>query len=131
MGEFKPYPKAPRTEKRTRIPMGKVSVKRKYKEPTGELEVFKMIIKERGSMSQIGGDPIYNPTVSNMIHILAKGQNKYPKFILYKKNIIIGTQEEHDEYDFGSHEKLRKNPKWDWVFALRDELLIEYKQKHG
>jgi len=106
----------------------------KMKEPTGEREVFNSILKSRGNRSQIinpqtgKGDVIWNPRPINFIHVLAKGQNKYPKFKLYEKNIILGTDEQHFEYDNGSHEELRKLPEWEWVFELRDELIEEYKK---
>lgn len=124
---FRPDPKPERRAKRPRIPL-----KRKpvfiTRQPTGELDLFREIVNERGSKSEISGDPIYSITVSNMIHVLAKGQNKYPKFKLYKKNIVIGTREEHDEYDYGSHEELRKKAQWQKFFKLREELLEEYKK---
>ncbi len=124
---FRPDPKPERKPKKQRQPFKRTAIKYK-KEPTGELELFKEIAKERGSASQISNERIGFLSPINFIHILAKGQNKYPKFILNKKNIIIGTWQEHHEYDNGSHEKLRKDPSWKWVFKLRDELIEEYKK---
>ncbi len=126
MSKFNPQPKQGMPPKKPRKPLKRSPIKWK-KEPTGEREVFQEIAKERGSRSQISGERIGFLSPINFIHVLAKGQNKYPKFILYKRNIIIGTWEEHHAYDNGSHEKLRKDPRWKWVFKLRDELIEEYK----
>lgn len=124
---FRPDPKPEPREKKKRKPLKRSPLKYK-KEPTGERNVFAEILKERGAISQISGTRIGFMSPANFIHVLAKGQNKFPKFKLYKKNIIIGTWNEHHQYDNGSHEELRKNPLWKWVFKLRDELIEEYKK---
>ena len=119
--KFSPHPKPPKREKRPRIGLNK------KREPTGEREIFAAILKERGNKSQISGEVIWHISPSNFMHVLAKGQNKFPKMKLYPKNILLVTAEQHYEYDNGSHEELSKLPEWKWVFDLREELLQEYK----
>lgn len=119
------YPK-PEYKKKEKKPFKRSTIEYKRK-ATGEADLFREIGTERGNKSQISGEPIFTLRPKNFMHVLAKGQNKYPKFKLYKKNIVIATDDEHDEYDHGSQEELRKLPEWKWLFELRDELLIEYK----
>ncbi len=98
----------------------------KYKrKPTGELELFHEIEKERGLKSQITGDKIQEFNVWNFAHILPKAQNKYPLFKLVKANIIIMAYSEHDAWD-NRRESLIGKPEWDWVFLLEAELKKEY-----
>lgn len=121
MGEFRPDPKLPPKEKNL-FPKKQF----KKKEPTGELPFFRRIVTKRGSKSEISGDDIPDITVSSMMHVLAKGQNQYPRFKLYEKNILIVTREEHREWDQGSREALRTMPEWNFVFALEEDLKEEY-----
>lgn len=116
----KPEPK----KKRPRIPLKRSPVKPK-RSKTGELAVMRLIVEHRGSKSEITGEPIYNITVSSMMHILSKKQ--YPKFRLYEKNILIVTPHQHYLFDFTPHSDLRLLPEWEKVFKLRDELIEEYK----
>ncbi len=95
---------------------------------TGELDIFRELAEEKGSRSEISGEPIARLTPSNFIHVLAKGQGKFPLFKTYKKNIVIGTAAEHTAYDQGNVAELMANPMWDSFFKLRDELLDEYKE---
>lgn len=127
---FVPHPKPPKREKRPRIALKRSPIKY-VKVPTGEKEVFRGIWNSRPHKSEINGEPIYQARAGNFIHVIPKGQGKFPKFKLYAKNIILGTEAQHHLYDNGSHEELRKLPEWKWVFELRDKLIEEYKQKFG
>lgn len=102
-----------------------LSYKRK---PTGELELFKIMwenMKEHKSF--INGEPIYTFNVRNFAHVLAKAKNKFPKFKLYEDCIKLLTFDQHDKWDNGSREDLRKLPEWDKMFKLEAELIEEYK----
>ena len=102
-----------------------LSYKRK---PTGELELFKFMwdnMKEHKSF--INGEHIYKFNVRNFAHVLAKAQNKFPKFKLYEDCVKLLTFEQHDKWDNGSREDLRKLPEWDKMFKLEAELIEEYK----
>ena len=98
------------------------------KKATGERELFEEILEDRGARSEISDEPIYNIGPINFIHLLAKGQGRYPLFKLNKDNIVIGTAEEHHEFDHGSQSKLREDPRWDWVFEKIEKLKREYKE---
>lgn len=104
--------------------------KKKYKykpKNTGQSVVFEQIWNTRPHKSQISGEPIYDATPSNFMHILAKGQNKYPKFILLKENIVLATAEEHFLWD-NMRYKVINDEKWQWVFEKEKELKERYKK---
>jgi len=74
-------------------------------------------------------------------HVLAKGQNKYPYFKHYLKNIVLLTPGEHALYDNGTEEarKLysqevevssggKNTADWAKLDALAEELKAEYKK---
>ncbi|KKM27049.1 hypothetical protein LCGC14_1578660 [marine sediment metagenome] len=67
-------------------------------------------------------------------HILAKGQNQYPRFKYYAGNVRLMTVGEHSLWDNGTIEARLKYeievPTADWkkVEALRDELIKLYKK---
>jgi hypothetical protein len=82
------------------------------------------------------------PLIFNLFaHVLAKGQNKYPYFRLYLKNIVLLTPGEHALYDNGTEEARILYSKeveaasgginkadWGKLEALADELKAEYKK---
>lgn len=117
----------PKPEKviKTKKPLSKI------KKPTGEAALFQEIWNERPHKSQISGVKITDPKPINFLHVIPKGQNKYPKYKLEKQNIIIGTAEEHDQWDKGLREKIRHDKKWYWVFELETTLKEKYKIEHG
>ena len=98
------------------------------KKPTGEGLIFKVILLKRGAKSEISGEFISHPSPINFAHLLAKGTNKYPLFKLREDNICIMTADEHQSFDFGRHEKLKKDPRWNWVFEKIESLKEEYMQ---
>lgn len=72
-------------------------------------------------------------------HVLAKGQNRYPYFRFYAKNIALLTPGEHALYDNGTEEARinysldveertggKSTADWQKLYDLRDELLKEY-----
>jgi hypothetical protein len=93
---------------------------------TGEKWVFEMIWKERPHKSQIGGERISEAKAINFIHVLAKGQNKYPEFKLFKQNIVLGTEEEHHIWDNARH--LAVGKEWDMMYGLEEILKEKYKE---
>jgi hypothetical protein len=101
------------------------------REPTGELPMFLEIWSERPHESFINGEPIHNFDVSCMAHVLGKAQNRFPKFKLYKPCVVIVTRAQHDAWDFGSREDLKKLPEWDKMFELEEKLKQEYKKLYG
>lgn len=117
--KFRPDPK----------PEKKVKIKKPYvykRKPTGEMQVFLEIWNERPHVSQITGEAIKIPSPTNFIHILPKAQNKYPKFKLNKQNIVIGTEEDHYNWDH-NRKSIENNPIWKWMFELEESLKQQYK----
>jgi hypothetical protein len=110
--------KAPKALKRTAL-----TYKRK---PTGELEIFQEIWNERPHESFINRESISYFDVSLFAHVLAKAQNRFPHFKLYKKCIVLITREQHYQWDNGIREDLEKLPEWDKMFKLEAELKEEY-----
>jgi hypothetical protein len=115
--------------------VSKKPIKKKPKKATGELEMFKEIYEERDLVSFLTGAPIpsfdlQERTLNLFAHVLSK--KNYPKFRLYKKNIVLLTAEEHHLFDHGNSDQ-RKNyaqrtPNCDWekLYKLKEELKQEY-----
>jgi hypothetical protein len=72
-------------------------------------------------------------------HVLAKGQNQYPYFKYYARNIVLLTPGEHALLDQGTEEarisyslnieertKGKSTADWQKLYALRDDLKKEY-----
>lgn len=112
---------------------------------SGQVEVFRMLWEERSRISFISGEKLdrYHGTefwFSLFAHVLPKAQNKYPKFKMYKKNIVLLTPDEHHLFDNGTkdmrqkyvEEMAEKGVKVDWqkLFDLEEDLKLEYKEKH-
>ena len=113
--------------KKVQKPLKRVPLSYK-REPTGELVIMKAMwdnMKEHKSF--INSEPIHVFNVRNFAHVLPKAQNRYPKFKLYEDNIKLLTYEQHDMWDNGVREDLRKLPEWNKMFELEAELIEEYK----
>ena len=98
--------------------------------------VFLQIYTEADGLSFLTELYVRKPRKINFAHVLAKGQNQYPKFIYYKRNIILLTEEEHFLLDHGSEEQREKyradcqaqgfDCDWDKLWELKKELIEEY-----
>lgn len=110
----------------------------------GQLDIFEEIWYERDRVSFISGENLEHyfdtPFFVNLFaHVLAKAKNKYPKFKLYKKNIVLLSPREHSLFDQGTmdlREKYRREMAeqgiivdWDKLFDLFIELKEEYNEK--
>lgn len=100
----------------------------KPKKGTGEAEVFAEIAEEREWKCFVSGNSLVQLTATQFMHVLPKALNKYPLFKLYKKNIQLASDEVHYAWDFKPRSELRKDPRFDKLFALEEELKQEYKQ---
>lgn len=98
---------------------------------TGEAEVFEEIwsaLEEK--ICFVCGRQIGEPSASNFAHILPKALNKYPLFKLNPNNIKLFC---HDSYSSCHHRfdkeprSTLKEPMWQKVFTLEEELKEEYK----
>ena len=100
-------------------------------------DFYREILSEREPISFLTGFWINNPTAWNCAHVLAKGQNKYPKFKFYKKNVVLLTEYEHQLYDQGTIAQRQQYAEycqqngtkcnWQKLFDLVEELKKEYK----
>lgn len=102
---------------------------RVYKQlkPTGQKELFLEIWNERDHVSGVSGKPLFGFSFTYFSHVLPKGKNQYPKFKLYKKNIMLKTWEEHELWEHHQY-KLKDLPEWQHVFKLKEELINEYNE---
>jgi len=113
----------------------------KARKPTGEREVFMEIWNSRPHVSFLSGEDLnqFEGTPffwSLFAHVLSKAKNKYYKYKLEPKNIILITPEEHMIFDHGSEDqriKYAKRNKFDWkpVYDLKKQLRDEYIREHG
>lgn len=94
---------------------------------TSQYDMFLEIWNQREHISEISGKALVGPEHKMFIwqfeHILGKGA--YPKFKLYKKNIILMTWQEHFDITNNSIDKLDKDLYINY-FKLKEELIKEY-----
>lgn len=78
---------------------------------SGQLTLFKEIWNERAHVSELSGDKISMFDVFCFHHILTKAA--YPKFLLFKPNIIILTRAEHRMvHDHSFEDLIKKDMRW-------------------
>ncbi len=118
------------------------SIKIKPKTDNTEQILMNGIIATRRHVSFISGlnIDIVDDTTSyvNCAHVLAKGQNKYPAFKLFDRNIVLLTKEEHHLFDNGTDLGRKKYANelldsgiivhWEKIFTLAEILKDEYKK---
>ncbi len=131
-GKRKSIPKQNNRNKNPTVAVFPMQKKRKpiqyRRKRTGELEIFKEIIEERGPRSQIFPfKELHGFDVRWFSHIL--GKQAYPGFRKNKKNIILKTPDEHDDWGNRRH-KLKDKPEWKWIFDLEQELKREYYEQN-
>jgi hypothetical protein len=117
-GAFKPCPKPEKIIKEKKAYTFK-------KKPTGEKELFETIWEQRGPYSEISGQYLGEFNVCYFMHILPKAKNKYPHFKLNPDNIVLGTLQEHFNFDNARHKCT--GPEWQKIFDKEAELKEEYK----
>jgi len=128
------YSSSLRTSGRCKVDVGRkqeiaqgVLRKFKAKTPTGEREIFAEIASERDWRCYVTGVELKELKASTFAHCLSKALNKYPLFKLYKPNIVLLADEIHYAWDFKPRSELKKDPRFDKLFALEEELKQEYK----
>ena len=78
---------------------------------SNQLTLFKEIWNEREHVSELSGDKINMFDVFCFHHILTKAA--YPKFLLFKSNIIILTRAEHRMvHDHSFEDLIKKDIRW-------------------
>ena len=103
---------------------------RRYK-PTGEKLIFESVwIKQQGKCFITGQFiPFESAKASNFVHILAKGQNKYPEYKLFEPNIKLCIERFHHLYDHSTKDKIydefsQFKERVDLFFDIREKLII-------
>ncbi len=106
-----------------------------------EAEVFRIIWEGRERVSFLTGDRLEKYTDTSQwynlfAHVLSKAQNKYPKYRVNPKNIVMLTPHEHGLFDHGTVRQRQKYADetgcdWNKLFEFKEELKNEYKEKHG
>ncbi len=86
-----------------------------------DIEFFKGIWETRPHYSEVSGIFLGDEfNVCFFSHILVKGA--FPKFRHNPHNIVLMSFNEHQEWEFTD----RKDPKWNEIRDLSEELVIEY-----
>jgi len=93
---------------------------------TGEAELFEEIASEREWVDFVTGEKLWKLTPTQFIHVLPKALNKYPIFKLYKENIVLGSNDTHFKWDNVPRSELKKDQRFDKLFALEAQLIEEY-----
>jgi hypothetical protein len=134
-GKYCPICNVGKTEKKEPRPLKKTPIKKSGKRITPKSEkqkkvteediaFFKEIWAEREHKCQVTGVELGDEfNVVFFSHILTKGS--YPRFRHYKKNLILMSFQDHQDWEFTD----RKHPKWNPWRDLAEELIIEYYKK--
>jgi hypothetical protein len=123
---FNPQPKRGMPPKKERKSLKRTALK-KGKKPTGEKEIFTSIAESREWKCFVTGEPLHELKSTQFAHVLPKAENRYPKFKLYEKNIVLLSDYAHYLWDFGARSELKKDKRFERLFKLEAELLEEYK----
>ena len=109
------------TVKRTVI--ARTPIKAKFKAPSGQLDLFKEIWSELPHISELSGDKLMMFDIRCFHHILTK--QAYPKFLLFKPNIVLLTRAEHRMiHDYSFEDLIKKDSRWA-IIEKRYQLLKE------
>lgn len=114
-----------RTAITTSINTKSKAIKPKFRQPTGELELFKEVWNERPHVSELSGDKLYFFDINNFHHLLTK--KTYEKFRLYKPNIILLTKAEHFQiHNVAQSILVSQDSRWQKVFDKYQQLKENY-----
>jgi hypothetical protein len=118
-----------RTDDKKPKPIKAISDKRKaYKsDPNNpkEIDIFNEIWNERPHVSELSGKPLpYDKSnmamwVCQFLHVIPKG--KSPKLRYDKRNILLGTLEEHNHQDRYNNFKLRQFELLREIYGVKEE----------
>ena len=108
---------------------------KKFKEPTGELKLFKIIWQTRPHRCEVCDKEINEFSHNIFSHILPKGL--YPEYRLDENNIWIMCHDFNEErgwggchFDWGNFtDEMKSDPKWIPVFELAEALRQETNNK--
>lgn len=119
----------PKPEKKIKEPykgLKRTPLKKKFKEPTGELEFMQSEFDKRGGKCEVTGEQLeFSPSCCH--HLLNK--NNYKRFRLYPPNLIIIKEEIHFLYHNAAKEYvLSLYPKAIIIYERMEELRTLYNQ---
>jgi len=97
---------------------------------TGERELLRRLIRERGARSEISGEPLIIDEKHpfwhwQLIHIVPKSIAE--EFRLREDNVLLGSCSEHDTQT-RNPSKTKLDPRWNKFWERYDKLRIEYEQ---
>lgn len=93
--------------------------------PTGELILFQSIWATRPHECAVCKCKLEKFDVWNFSHILSKGS--FNRFRLYEKNIVLKCRQHHADWESKANSDLiKKDPRWEPIIKLHDELITEY-----
>lgn len=106
-------------------------VKWKPKEATGERELLRKLLIERGARSEISGEPLItdenHPNWTwQLLHCVPKSLAE--QFRLREDNVFLGTTSEH-QLQTNRESECRKDPKWRVFFETQYRLRQEYERR--
>jgi hypothetical protein len=103
----------------------RVSLKKSFPKPTGELALFKAIWENRPHFCAICNEPLGEFNVSYFSHLLPK--SAFPKFRLYDKNLMLKCEYHH--HIWGTKAKsdlINYHLDFKKAIDLAEEIMIEY-----
>lgn len=126
MEYFNPNPKPEKTEKKKPQPLKRTAIKKKLKEPTGELAFMLEQFELKKGICEVTGALLeFSPSACH--HLLNK--NNYKRFRLYAPNLIIIDPEIHFLYHNSSREYLLSlHPQAIIIYERMEKLRIEHNQ---
>ena len=123
---FTPCPKPEKKIKEPYKGLKRTAIKKKLKEPTGELLFMQEVFTERNGICEVTGEKLeFSPSVCH--HLLNK--NNYKRFRTYTPNLIIIKEEIHFLYHSAAKEYvLSLYPNAIIIYDRMESLRIEYNQ---
>lgn len=122
---FNPQPKPEKSPKKGKKPLKRTAIKKSFK-ATGEKELFENIATSREWICFVTGEKLWELKPTQFAHILPKALNKFPRYKLFEKNIVLLSDWTHRQWDFAPRSELKKDDRFDKLFKLEAELKQQY-----
>lgn len=127
---FNPQPKKGMPDKKAKKPLKRTRIK--YKPKGSDLpDVLEEIAANREWVCFVTDVKLWCLTATSFAHVLPKALNKYPKFRTYDRNIVLVADEIHYLLDHTPRSELKKDPRFNKLFALEADLKEEYERLYG
>lgn len=122
---LRPDPKPEKQSKKSPKPIKRSPLKKERK-VTGERNVFEEIAEEREWICFVTGEKLWELKPSQFLHVLPKALNRFPKYKLYKENVVLASDLVHRMWDFAPRSEVKKDKRFNKLFALESELKAKY-----